>query len=197
MASTRLPASFTSVYRLFLRTCSASVLHHGGAKRNLRLLWRPVFAAAARNLRDLQTGRLDTASQDTKEAWLRTWEQRIDNTLALLYTSCKSRGLPHGITRNLSLLVTSERTRILASARKAWVPHLPPTSPQYHPPQLTQKVLKRMEDSNRIETFKATAWDPLKEVVRMAEGRDGISLGRMKIQRRIWWRRKMKVFPQP
>lgn len=78
-ATARLPASFTSVYRLFLRTCSASVLQHQGAKRNLRHLWRPTFVAAAKIIRELQVGPQDSTSRNAKEEWLKIWEGQSES----------------------------------------------------------------------------------------------------------------------
>jgi len=72
----RLPATFTSLYRLFLRICSASVLHHKPATRNLRQLWRPTFTTAAKVTRELQAGPQDANTRKLKEDWLTAWEQR-------------------------------------------------------------------------------------------------------------------------
>ncbi|KAJ7840536.1 hypothetical protein B0H14DRAFT_2785033, partial [Mycena olivaceomarginata] len=71
-----LPSDFTSLYRLFLRTSSASVLHQNKSTKTL-------------------------LRRNEVEIWLQTWHLRIDNTLALLYTSCKTCGLSHRLTRNL------------------------------------------------------------------------------------------------
>ena len=71
----QLPSVFTSLYRLFLRTSSASVLHHKGATRNLRSLWRPTFDGAARVMYQLQDSN-DAATQKELETWLNVWEQR-------------------------------------------------------------------------------------------------------------------------
>lgn len=75
---TRLPATFRSVYRLFLRTSSATVLHHKQARRSLRERWRPVFDAGAKVIYELQD-KPDDAS-DTwvreREEWLKNWDER-------------------------------------------------------------------------------------------------------------------------
>jgi hypothetical protein len=75
----RLPATFTSLYRLFLRICSASVLHHRPATRNLRQLWRPTFDAAAKVTRELQAGSQDANTRRHGEDWLKLWEQRSES----------------------------------------------------------------------------------------------------------------------
>jgi hypothetical protein len=64
------------------------------------------------------------------------------------------------------------------------------------PQTLTQKELNRKEKDQRLEAFTDSAWDPLREVVKLAEGRDEILLGRIEIQRRLWSRRNMRVFPK-
>ena len=125
----QLPPEFKSLYRLFLRTASATVLHHPQATRNLRLLWRPAFDAAARVTNQYNDPRTDTAQRTLQGKWLKGWDQRskfyaktyvlfnkiihvVDNTLAMLYNSSQSRGLSHNLTRNLAHLVYSEQKRI-------------------------------------------------------------------------------------
>jgi hypothetical protein len=78
MVSCGLPSTFTSLYRTFLRTQSASVLHHKVAKRNLRKLWRPVFDDAVVVVKKLQNGASDNADRERLEKWLQTWECRSE-----------------------------------------------------------------------------------------------------------------------
>ncbi|RDB24877.1 hypothetical protein Hypma_007432 [Hypsizygus marmoreus] len=175
MATKRLPASFTGLYRLFLRTCSASVLHHRVGTRNLRRLWRPTFDVAANVTRQLENNSQNNLEQAQLEEWLHKWEQRIDGTLALLYNSSQSRGLPHKLTRNLGLLVTREQLRLNdPRPMRAWEPQIR-TSPS--PPK--QRDTRKEEKQKAREAFEASAWAPLSQVVKLAEGRDGISLGRL------------------
>jgi hypothetical protein len=79
-----LPSTFTSLYRTFLRTQSASVLHHKVAKRNLRKLWRPVFDDAIVVVKKLQNGASDNADGERLEKWLRTWECRSEFYFAVV-----------------------------------------------------------------------------------------------------------------
>lgn len=77
MSTRCLPPSFTNVYRLFLRTTSASVLNHSSATRNLRKLWKPSFRDAAVTIRALESREeRNQHSQDTLEKWLKEWYSR-------------------------------------------------------------------------------------------------------------------------
>jgi hypothetical protein len=188
-----LPPSFTSLYRLFLRTSSAAVLHHPAAKIALRKSWRPIFEGAVLVIRKLQNApTLNTSEQEAMEGWLIKWEGRsmlqnnilfsnltiaaVDNTLSLLYTSASSRGLPHDLTRNLASL---QRRHIAWSKSKynrpasAWDPKLPPS--KYQVKTKPRVTITNNEDGIKVEE---KAWNALGEVVRMAEGRDMLVLGR-------------------
>ena len=72
----RLPPSFTSLYRLFLRTSSTSVLHQNAARKQLRQLFRPVFDAAARVVGDPQSNQLSRSERTRRDHFLNTFEQR-------------------------------------------------------------------------------------------------------------------------
>lgn len=78
----RLPASFTSLYRLFLRTASASVLHHKTARLNLITRWRPIFNAAAKVTKELEySNPQDSSSSNStwrqeRIDWLKIWNER-------------------------------------------------------------------------------------------------------------------------
>lgn len=69
-----LPPSFTSLYRLLLRTTSAAVLHHKAANRYVRILWKPSFREAATVIHKLQSPTLSTAERAPLERWLSLWE---------------------------------------------------------------------------------------------------------------------------
>lgn len=77
----RLPATFRSLYRLFLRTASATVLHHRQARRNLRQRWRPVFDDGAKVTRELQNAPEDAPDSWIKgrEEWLKVWNKRSES----------------------------------------------------------------------------------------------------------------------
>ncbi|THH15066.1 hypothetical protein EW146_g5359 [Bondarzewia mesenterica] len=173
-----LPPTFTSVYRLFLRASSASVLHHKTATRHLRLLWRPTFREAAKVIRKLQDDHINISERQRCEKWMSRWEQNIDNTLELLYNSSRSRGLPHQLTKNLSFLCFGyqkwQHDQLYGSTRK-WDP-----SPEKHQKGSAPKPGQNIERGQ----FKAEAWGALEEVARMAEGTAGITLGRMKFVKR-------------
>ena len=72
----RLPTSFTSLYRLFLRASSASVLHQNASRKQLRQLFRPVFDAAAQVVGDLQNNQLSPSERMRREHFLNTFQQR-------------------------------------------------------------------------------------------------------------------------
>lgn len=111
----------------------------------------------------------------------------VDNTLAILYNSCKSRGLPHQLTRNLGFLVLSEHQRLRGYQYRAWSPQLPPTSPLYQSaqkPAMGQKV--KDKNHKKWAEFDENAWSALSQVVRMAEGRQEISLGQIAIKKKAW-----------
>ncbi|PPQ63746.1 hypothetical protein CVT24_004255 [Panaeolus cyanescens] len=174
----RLPATFRSLYRLFLRTSSASVLHHPVARVNLRQRWRPIFEQGARMTREVNQ-QPNTESADwlrSRLASLQEWNDRMDGTLRLLYSSCKSRGLPHQLTRNLSYFVTSQRQLIIRELQKAqaWQPHntYPSTPLPY-----TKKALAAMEKQDAQHRFRCNTDLAINEVLRLAEGYGKLSLG--------------------
>lgn len=70
----KLPSSFTSLYRLFIRASSASVLHHRAATRNLRKLWKPTFREAAVVIHKLQSPTLEISERERLEEWRSVWE---------------------------------------------------------------------------------------------------------------------------
>ncbi|KAJ7672073.1 hypothetical protein B0H17DRAFT_184091 [Mycena rosella] len=169
----RLPSSFTSLYRLFLRTSTAAVLHQPRAAKNIRKLWRPTFDDGACVTAQLQAASLSAVQRSDLEIWLKTWHARVDNTLAMLYTSSKTHGLSHRLTRNLGLLVRAEQHRINRRRLPEWKAN-PPAN--YNPERDLQ-----LESKKQLE--EAHAWDAIEEVVRMAEGRNEIVLGRISLKR--------------
>jgi len=176
---TRLPASFTSLYRLFLRTASAAVLHHRSARINLITRWRPIFDAAARVTKELEySPQSSSVWRQARIDWLAVWNERIDRTLALLYTSCHSRGLPHQLIRNLAYLRGSQRQkiRLMQARRKVWDPRNKalPTNPQPLKVKDINALAKRQKDAQ----FESNADGALSEVIRMAEGCGSLTLGR-------------------
>ncbi|KAH9965446.1 hypothetical protein BC827DRAFT_1126452 [Russula dissimulans] len=169
-----LPPSFTSLYRLFLRASSVSVLHHQAATRHVRTLWKPTFREAAVVIHKLQS---PTPEKERLERWYCLWEQSMERTLSLLITSAQSRGLAHKLTRNLSFLhfgfqQYQEKTRYSATGN--WDPHQQEYKParQARPSQI------------QAERFDGQCWGSLEETARMAEGKSGLTLGRVEFRLR-------------
>lgn len=73
-----LPSGFTSLYRIFLRATSASVLHHGPATRSLRRLYRPSFETAANAIRKLENLQTEGNAVEAQriEKWLKIFDER-------------------------------------------------------------------------------------------------------------------------
>lgn len=80
----KLPPSFTSLYRLFLRASSAAVLHHRAATRNIRTLWKPTFRDAAVVTRKLQSPTLGSSEKEQLERWCRQWELSSESQVGSL-----------------------------------------------------------------------------------------------------------------
>jgi hypothetical protein len=105
----------------------------------------------------------------------------VDGTLELLYTSSRSRGLPHQVTKNLTKLVLSEKRRqwAIETSYPVWDPKADRT------PSQVASVLKRQNKTRQARAFAGNALAALTEVIQMAEGRDELSLGRVILQRRV------------
>ncbi|KAN0130757.1 hypothetical protein V8E53_011432 [Lactarius tabidus] len=173
----RLPPSFTSLYRLLLRTTSAAVLDHKAATRYVGPLWKPSFREAATIIHRLQNPTLGTVEKAQLERWLCQWESSMDNTLALLSTSAQSRGLAHKLTRNLAFLNFGFRqyhANILYSTTRPWDPQ----QQEYKPPRKVRPA------QIKAEKFDRQCWGALEETVRMAEGKSKLSLGRIEFRGR-------------
>ena len=100
----------------------------------------------------------------------------VDNTLALLYNSSKSRGLAHQLTRNLSKLVQAEKKRVQVKEMqyRMWDAQSPPSA---------KNIEKKAKDAKK-KKGQADRFAMLDEIIHMAEGRDRISLGRIQRDRR-------------
>jgi hypothetical protein len=70
-----LSSNLASVYRLFLRATTASVLHHSTATSNLRKLYRPIFTEAARVESQSRTTK-DPETREALQKWLIDWNER-------------------------------------------------------------------------------------------------------------------------
>ncbi|KAL1719854.1 hypothetical protein EV715DRAFT_272493 [Schizophyllum commune] len=163
------------------RTASAAVLHHPHATRYLRQLYRPAFDDAVAAVTRLQSA---SSGSDKKEdiarlrRWYLEWGQRVDNALSLMYHSSTSRGLPHRLTRNLGLLSFSERERLNQRLFPVW------RSDQ--PEKALGKALRKTEKEQAYARTDHGAWSAVEQVARMAEGRHGMSLGRIQVKRSVW-----------
>ncbi|KAJ1306205.1 hypothetical protein OPQ81_010914 [Rhizoctonia solani] len=152
--------SVRSLYRIFLRATSASVLHHSTATKFLRTRYRPVFEYYI-GLHQAQT--TDGATAEV----IREWDERIDNTLGFLQNSAVSRGLPHKITRNLSQLVHSRFLEQKHTSHPKYDPNRNATKP---PP--ASPTAKLSDELHRM----------LEETTQLAEGTTGLVLGSTQTQ---------------
>ncbi|KAI0310106.1 hypothetical protein OF83DRAFT_1071082 [Amylostereum chailletii] len=184
LSKPRLPPSFTSLYRLFLRASSASVLHHYAAKRHLRQLWRPTFDAAARVIQE--GGRAGTTEAgERRRKWLQAWEANTDTTLSVLHISSQSRGLSHKLTRNLSYLhygFSTWHSEKLNKPGNRW----DPSPSKLRDLEQTMATLSKAKSAVKRarSDFDAQSLGALEEVVRMAEGKGCLHLGRAVFRRR-------------
>ena len=214
-----LPSGFTSLYRIFLRATSASVLHHGPATRSLRRLYRPSFETAANAIRKLENLQTEGNAVEAQriEKWLKIFDERgkepiqkdflqkkngkinsfnfffpfplfmctVNNTLSFLLTSSLSRGLSHRVTSNLFLLSRSNHPWNLAMNKlnqRTWNPQLSPDSPEYslQPPSVfSTTARKRAIKQESINEMDNKVWGALGEVLDMAQGRDGLVMGKL------------------
>lgn len=187
--NTGLPSDFRSLYRLFLRTNSAVVLHHSSSKTQVRRLWRPVFNWAASNIYKLQTNDIHSSERENIVQWLYTWHKRMDHTLSLLATAAVSRGLAHKITRNLKWLRQNHVSwveEMYYAHKGSWKPQLPRRSEKYLPyslPTPGSRADQILRKNRKMRLFDEQCSNAIGEVVKMAEGRHGIILGRLRLKR--------------
>ncbi|KAI0333333.1 hypothetical protein GY45DRAFT_1272526 [Cubamyces sp. BRFM 1775] len=179
--TTPLPPSFRSLYRLFLRATSASVLAHPKATNRLRRLWRPIFDEAARVIRQIDDDRLPASQRNSLVRWYMRWERRVDNTLSLLYRSAVSGGLPHRVTQNLSHMIDANATlrSPIQPSKRPWRGQLPPDAPEYRIRPVKPLPPAQVEAGLHFHRARRL----LGELVGMAEGWSGISLGRTQQRR--------------
>jgi len=156
-------AHLRSLYRLTLRAISASVLHQPSAARNMRLLYRPIFEDAATRL-------ADPSARDWKAHWTRT----LDETLDFLYSSAVSKSLAHKAIRNVSFIIQAHLGSLYPRSPPRWDPQ----KPLGQSITVTQKGAKL--PSKRASDIALRINYGLGEVVKMAEFRGGISLGRLR-----------------
>ncbi|XP_006461347.1 hypothetical protein AGABI2DRAFT_205102 [Agaricus bisporus var. bisporus H97] len=182
-----LPADFRSFYRLFRRACSASVLHRSAETVALRNLYRYTFRRAGLVYMRYKTESPDDEANVKRKAWLDSWNQRMDNTLSLLYNSSHTRGLPHQITKYLGhfIFVQRFRHRHTKDQGLTWNPQLPRDSPEYKPRPKKPATLAKQSKQEKMKQLADDALGHLREVARMAEGRDEILFGSLKNYTRV------------
>lgn len=203
-----LPADFRSFYRLFRRACSASVLHRSAETVALRNLYRYTFRRAGLVYMRYKTESPDDEANIKRKAWLDSWNQRsafvvwvissfffslsefenlVDNTLSLLYNSSHTRGLPHQITKYLGhfIFVQRFRHRHTKDQGLTWNPQLPRDSPEYKPRPKKPATLAKQSKQEKMKQLADDALGHLREVARMAEGRDEILFGSLKNYTRV------------
>ncbi|KAF7782775.1 hypothetical protein Agabi119p4_2151 [Agaricus bisporus var. burnettii] len=182
-----LPADFRSFYRLFRRACSASVLHRSAETVALRNLYRYTFRRAGLVYMRYKTESPDDEANVKRKAWLDSWNQRMDNTLSLLYNSSHTRGLPHQITKYLGhfIFVQRFRHRHTKDQGLTWNPQLPRDSPEYKPRPKKPATLAKQSKQEKMKQLADDALGHLREVARMAEGRDEIVFGSLKNYTRV------------
>ncbi|KAF8608206.1 hypothetical protein BDV93DRAFT_603064 [Ceratobasidium sp. AG-I] len=132
-----------SVYRTLLRATSASLLHHPTGTRCLRARFRPAFEEYLR-----VNWSNKAANRTTNE--IQEWDTRIDNTLRFLQNSATSRGLPHQLTRNLSLLVNARALEQAHTSHPKWNPDrvVGKKSPTINPTaSLTERIDAILEEN--------------------------------------------------
>jgi hypothetical protein len=101
----------------------------------------------------------------------------------MLYTSCKTSGLSHQLTRNLGRLIQAHQKYINWELIPQWKPKLAADNARYQ---------EGFKDPNLVlyqkqQRKKVRAWDALEEVIRMAEGSSGLCFGRIQL-RKTWYR---------
>lgn len=115
----------------------------------------------------------------------------VNATLRLLYCSSHSRGLPHKLVQNLYVLSDTNHewsvNRYLLP-KGNWNPSLPPNSPRYKiiPKDMREgsREYNNMARDRRLGRIDDNSLGALGEVIHMAEGRDGLLLGRLRFNER-------------
>ncbi|TFK71082.1 hypothetical protein BDN72DRAFT_838185 [Pluteus cervinus] len=110
----------------------------------------------------------------------------VDRTLGILYTSSQTRGHSHRLVRNLAYMMLSERQRVLEDhhrrRRRTWDGQQAADSEKYIPSVPSAKERRKDAQQRRWDAHRGQAWNAIGEVVRMAEGRDGVLLGRIVLE---------------
>lgn len=107
----------------------------------------------------------------------------VDETLELLHTSSRSRGLPHQLTKNIwKLMVSEERKQWqIELSYPVWNSKLDAASAL----KQAKRMEKAREKAKESQAFAQKGMAALTEVIAMAEARDGVSLGRVMLKRKV------------
>ena len=106
----------------------------------------------------------------------------VDGTLSLLANAAGSRGLPHTVARNLALMTGTHIHRTYNAGfgfRSTWKPQLPADAVEYRVPRILSKGYNRIVQMRELRAQSERALDAFSEVVRMAEARHHLTLGRV------------------
>ncbi|TBU40384.1 hypothetical protein BD309DRAFT_967602 [Dichomitus squalens] len=184
----RFPSPFYSLYRLLLRSAAASVLAEPDSTSTLRGLWRQVFSQATSVMGRFQSSNRPSHNRRiAMNKWLQEWDKRMDSTLELLYYSAITRGLPHQVTRNLSKMARANKDNISPPPYRleggVWDGTLPPDHPAYKPGHVKTRRTNRTARQRDKDLLVDRSSHMLNEVIGMAEGFGGASLGRMQRKR--------------
>lgn len=167
-----------SLYRTFLRAISASLLHHSTGTRCLRDRYRTAFEqyfqlhwshkAPSKTMKEIQEWDARCMYAIFSKFGSNLPNKVVDNTLQLLQNSATSRGLPHQLTRNLSLLVNARSLEQAHTAHPKWDP--------------SRGVGKKSPTINPTASLAVRIDDILEENLTLAEGTSRIVLGRINLK---------------
>lgn len=118
--------------------------------------------------------------------WLGTWDQRVDNTMSFLTNAAMSYGLPLTVLRTLPVIERGARTtNTVGLGRFKWHPQLPEDDKAYKIPTVrpNSKIHGAQAAAQAKKELVDMVFNPVGEVIKLAEGRHNLSLGRM-IRRR-------------
>lgn len=107
----------------------------------------------------------------------------MNNSLSFLYTAAVSRGIANSVMRNLRSLSRMHRRMPIVKEfppKTYWKGQLSKTDEKYKPviipPRMGKTEMKHVE----LQKMQFQAWSPIGEIIRLAEGRDRILLGRVR-----------------
>lgn len=106
----------------------------------------------------------------------------VDGTLSILCNAAQSRGLSHKITRNMALLAGTHLDihHDIGIVYTSWNPSRERDSQEYQIPTPGSKRYLRQIERQKWRPVVEEALDTFGEVIRMAEGNDNVSLGRVR-----------------